>query len=196
MRDVCHICYNVCLPYSAHPRKNTYAMLEWSEYKAGSMALQKQDRMLQDLVAAAQEPIWVDPTIPADVTLKKRDGHDEKGTAGEGEIQPQADAIDKIVASEDRVMQAEDGTKILVKVGHTLALETKDGKPLYHEFILFPGQHDFLESGVLATVQEVQAEQEAACRQMTMVEELSFMAMQAATMARNTRLRGQVRQQV
>ena len=77
-----------------------------------------------------------------------------------------------------------------------MAVETKDGKPSYQEFILFPGQHDFLESGVLATVQEVQAEQEAACRQMTMVEELSFMAMQAATMARNTRLRGQVRQQV
>ena len=160
-------------------------MLEQSEYKVGSTALWKQDRMLQDLVAVAQEPIWVDPTIPADVTPKKRDGRDEKGTAGEGEIQPQADAIEKIVTSEDRVMQAEDGTKILVKAGHTLALETKDSKPLYHEFVLFPGQHDFLESGVLATVQEVQAEQEAAHRQMMMAEELSFTAMQAATMARN-----------
>ena len=177
MRDVCHICYNVCLPCSARPRKNAYATLEQSEYKAGSTALRKQDRMLQDLVAAAQEPVWVDPTIPADVTPTKRDGRDEKGTAGEGEIQPQADVIEKIVASEDRVVQAEDGTKILVKAGHTLALEMKDSKPSYQEFVLFPGQHDFLESGVLPSVQEVQAEQEAAHRRMTMAEELSFTAM-------------------
>ena len=67
-----------------------------------------------------------------------------------------------------------------------MAIEMKDGsKPSYQEFVLFPGQHDFLESGVLATVQEVQAEQVAARRRMTMAEELSFTAMQAATMARN-----------
>ncbi len=148
------------------------------------MALRKQDRMLQDLMAASQAPVWVDPTIPPDLTLKKSDGHDGKSPAG-GEMQPQADAIEKIIASEDWVVQAEDGTKILVKAGHTLAIEMKDGKPSYQEFVLFPGQHDFLESGVLATVQEVQAEQEAARRQMTMAEELSFMAMQAATMPRN-----------
>ena len=142
--------------------------------------MRKQDRMLQDLVTATQEPVWVDPTILADVTLKKRDGRDAKGTDA-GEIPPEADAIEKIVASEDRVMQADDGTKILVKAGHTLALETKDGKPLYHQFVLFPGQHDFLESGVLATIQEVQAEQEVARRRMTLAEELSFTATQAAT---------------
>ena len=142
--------------------------------------MRKQDRMLQDLVMATQDPVWVDPTIPVDVTPKKRDGHDAKGT-DVGEIPPEADAIEKIIASEDRVVQVDDGTKILVKAGHTLALETKDGKPLYHQFVLFPSQHDFLESGVLATVQEVQAEQEAARRRMTMAEELSLTAMQAAT---------------
>ncbi len=157
-------------------------MLEQSEYKVGSTALRKQDRILQDLMAASQVPVWVDRTIPPDLTPKKSDGSDGKSPAGEGEMEPQADAIEKIVASEDR---AEDGTKILVKVGHTLAIEAKDGKPSYQEFTLFPGQHDFLESGVLATVQEVQAEQEAAHRWMTMAEELSFTAMQAATTPRN-----------
>ncbi len=164
-------------------------MLEQSEYKAGSMALRKQDCMLQDLVVVAKAPVWVDPTIPLDLTPEKSDGCDGKSPAGEGtqlppniigEMDADADAIDKIVAAEDQVVQAKDGAKILVKAGHTLALETKDSKASYQEFILFPGQHDFLESGILVTIVEVQAEQEAACRQMTMAEELTFTTMQAA----------------
>ncbi len=138
MCDICHTCYNVCLPCSACPCKIAYATLEQSEYKAGSTALRKQDHLLQDLVTAAQEPVWVDPTIPPDLTPKKSDGRDGKSPAGEGtelpanvagEIQPDADVIDKIIASEDWVMQAEDGTKILVKAGTPWHLRPKTASP-------------------------------------------------------------------
>ncbi len=184
MHDGQYTTYNVLFNCSARPRQNAAAALEKTEYRAGQTALRKQDRLLHDLVAHAKATAkWVDPSIRPVVMPQKHDDHDGSSQKQPDVVElqlddivsplkePEEDTIAKIVVAEDHVVSTDDGTKVLVKVGHTLAIETDAaGKLMFHDFILFPGQHDFLDEGILASVAEVQAEQDSARKRMTMAE--------------------------